>query len=221
MAEFLSITSSFTMPFPRLGWDAGVKPPDKDDLTTTPYGIRFLDLVHRNFSQARRRDRGQMKDVPEYLRKYRTGPGQIFIPWSRRAFWSDRKLLELIGPWVDAFEQVDRTGDKEPLLDLLTSGRQPPPEALFYFADLLRRYELTKPAHRPRAPAYDLTDIEAKLAHARSFVRAYQRSGMSFADAVAMAAKECSVEEINLANHCSGRRGASNRKKKRLPPLSP
>ena len=107
--------------------------------------------------------------------------------------WLDDDQRRRIGPWIDALEQIDKWGNKEPLLALLRSEREQPHEVRVYFADLIERYELTSPAHRPRTPAYDLSNAKSHLEMAKENVRAYQDKsglGMSFKDAVAKAAEE-------------------------------
>jgi hypothetical protein len=193
--------------------------PSAGDLTTTPHGVRFLALGHKNFSPTGRPGH-KPKDVPNILRQYRIGPGRLFIPVSHRAFWLSADQRQRVGPWIDALEQIDQNGNKAPLLELLRSRRELPHDAREFLADLLERYQLTRAAHRPRTPAYDLSDSESRLTLAKEFVRAHRASGMSFKDAVEMAAKDWSIDESKLANFCSERRGASRRRKKRHPPLS-
>jgi hypothetical protein len=191
-----------------------------DHLATTPYGLRFLHLAHRNFSSTERLGHKPLKDVPGILRKYKSGPGQLFIPVSHRAFWLNAEQRQRIGPWIDALEQIDKNDNKAPLLDLLRSKRELPDEARVFLADLLERYQLTRAAHRPRTPAYDLSNSESRLSLAKEVVRAYRTNGKSFKDAVKAAAKEHSIDENTLANFCNERRGSSRRRKKRHPPLS-
>jgi hypothetical protein len=137
---------------------------------------------------------------------------------TRFSFWLDDDQRERDGPWIDALEHIDRNGDKEPLLALLRSEREPSRDVRVYLADLLERFELARPPHRPRNPAYDKSDAETMLALAKEFVRNLRKSGMSFKDAVAMVASDSSIEENTLANYCDGRRGASRRREKRHPP---
>jgi hypothetical protein len=129
-----------------------------------------------------------------------------------RAFW----LTADLDPWVDALEAIDKRGDKKPLLDLLESDYDLPPRARIFLADLIERYQLKLPPHRPRTPAYDMTDADAMLTIALADVRKYQARGMSVDDAVAAVAKGWSIKHQNmLANFCAGKRGSSRRMKKR------
>lgn len=196
---------SFKMSFPRLpDWGAGVKPPDKNDLTTTPYGRRFLQLAQQIFSGAR----PGVRDVPDILRKYRSGPGQVFIPVSHRAHWLDDEEREIIGPLIDAIDLIYKRRDKKPLLALL---RSQPDQRFAHLADLLENFELKKPAHRPKTPAYDRTNNTSRLLLAKEFVGNLRKSGMPLKDALAMAAKENSVEESTLADFHAKRHRASKK----------
>ncbi len=89
------------------------KAPTKDDLTTTRYGVRFLELA--NDSQPR----PGVKVRDDALRKYRVGPGQLSIPVSHRAHWLDDETRRRIGPLIDALEIFDKRRDKGPLVALL------------------------------------------------------------------------------------------------------
>jgi helix-turn-helix, Psq domain len=183
------------------------------DLTTTPYGRRFLEVAQWNNAGSK-----------TILRKYRIGPGQLFIPVSHRAYWLNDDQRRRIGPWIDALEQIDKRGDKGPLTALL-KGSPVPNEVGVYLADLLERHELMpvhrRNRHRPGTPLYDLSIADSRLALAKESVDTYRKNGMSFDDSVAKAAKEYSIPVNSLENYCKGKRGSSNRKKKRLPPLSP
>jgi hypothetical protein len=186
------------------------KPIDRQDLTSTKYGQWFLDLAHRN----RVRDTG-------ILGKYRTDPlgiEPVFIPIGDRAFWFEDEQRQRLAPWLNALEQIDRNGDKGPLMEELRSERELPLEVHHYLADLLDRYELKPPAHRHRAPAYDLTKSEARLMMLKDRVETFQKHGMNFNDAVDKVAEQWSMNAQILANFCQGKRGSSNRRKKREPP---
>jgi hypothetical protein len=180
-----SRTFSFKMPFPRLGrWSAG-KLPAEDDLTTTKYGMRYLELARLNSKE---------------------------IPVSHRAFWLDPEWLnpgerERISPFINAIERFDKLGDKGPLLTLMRSQGDP---LLLYLADLFDRYKLTKPAHRSRTPAYDRTPAHSRLLLAEERVRNYRRR-MPLKDALAMAARDLSVEESALAHFHAKRHRASKK----------
>jgi hypothetical protein len=174
------------------------------NLTTTPYGRAFLEIVRQIPADKR-------KDVPKILRKYEIAPGQLFIPASHRAYWLSDDAQQRLGPWIDAIEQIDRHGKKGPLMALLRSQLG---EVGKYLADLIDRYELVPPKHRPRTPAYDRSKAEAKLGLAIETVRIYCKS-MPVKEAIAKAAEEFSLEENTLANAYQGRRGSSRRIKKR------
>jgi hypothetical protein len=166
---FCSGTFSFNIPFPRLGWEEGAKLPEEDDPTTTSYGMRFLEIAHRNLSRAR----PGVKDVPDFLRKYQVEPGRLSIPASHRAFWLNHNLLKY-SKWIDAVEQLDKTGDKEPLLALCRSQLDP---VFLLLTDVLERYNLRAPQHRPKTPIYDRTSTQSRLFFAREAVRAHRAAG--------------------------------------------
>jgi hypothetical protein len=189
-----------------------IKVPDKRDLTSTRYGRAFLEIAARN---------NWSTEFSPLLSQYTIAPGKIFVPVRDRASWLDNDQLELMGPLIEALEQLDKRGDKAPLVALLKSDRELPPDGRAFLADLIERYELRRPAHRQRAPAYDRTPAESRLAQAKESVQAYRTSGMSVKDALAKAAKEHSIGENTLVNSWSGRRGSSRRKKKRHPPQTP
>jgi hypothetical protein len=182
------------------------KRPNKHDLTTTPYGRKFLEIAKWNNSSK-----------TSILSKYMVS-GRLFIPVVDRAYWLDDDQRRCSGPWIDALEHVDKRGDKGPLIALLKSQRALPRLARVYLADLIERYELRRPAHRPRTPAYVLSNAESRLTLAKEHVRAHRASGMSYKDAVAAAAKDWSIGENMLATFCAGRRGSSRRMKKRTRP---
>jgi hypothetical protein len=116
------------------------KLPEKDDPSTTSYGRKFLALGNMVLQRAK-----EEKDVTAVLRKYWVGPERSFVPVSHRAFWLDDDQRERDGPWIDALEHIDRNGDKEPLLALLRSEREPSRDVCVYLADLLERFELARP----------------------------------------------------------------------------
>jgi hypothetical protein len=182
------------------------KGPNKYDPTTTPYGRRFLEIAKWN-----------NPSKTSILSKYMVN-GRLFIPVVDRAYWLDDDQRRRSGPWIDALEQVDKRDDKGPLIALLKSQHELPCLARVYLADLIERYELTRPPHRPRTPAYDLSTAESRLTLAKEDVRAHQARGMSFKDAVETAAKDWSTGENKLATFCAGRRGSSRRMKKRTRP---
>jgi hypothetical protein len=132
-----------------------------------------------------------------------------------RAFWLGEGSTAHLDDWVTALEAIDKHGDKKPLLALLKSERDLPQRARFYIADLLDRYRLKKKQGRQPTPAYNVTDIEAMLLMGNMRAHEYVAAGMSVKNALAKAAKELSLDENMLAEHYAGRRGSTNRMKKR------
>jgi hypothetical protein len=132
-----------------------------------------------------------------------------------RGFWLDDDDPE---DWIAALEAIDKRGDKRPLVTLLKSQRDLSPRARFYLADLLDRFELKRPAHRPRTPAYDRTLAEAILLWGVQEARELVKAGMSVVDALDKAAKESSIPLEILSNAYEGKRGSTNRAKRRSRP---
>jgi hypothetical protein len=145
-------------------------------------------------------------------------PPSTKIPLSDLALWldNDPRRRSLTDPWLDAFRAIDKNENKAPLIALLKSECDLPRGARVYLADLIERKLKLIPKNRPRTPAYDLSDTEAHLILAKEEVREYRASGMNFDDAVAKVAKERSLSTNKLENFCKGKRGSSNRGKKRL-----
>ena len=117
--------------------------------------------------------------------------------------------------WITAIEAIDKRGDKTPLLALLKSQHDLSPEVRFYLADLLERHELKKPPHRPRTPAYDRTAADAALELAVRRVRDYKSGGMGIERALERVSTEHSIPLEVLGNAYEGRRGSTNRAKRR------
>src|SRR5579862_4059471 len=123
---------------------------------------------------------------PKYLLDIAADQGRGVSPHVvDRAFWLGDDLS--VEPWVTALEAIDKTGDKMLLLDLLRSECPLPQTARLYLADLLERYDLKAPRHRPRTPAYDYTAVEAALLRGRERVRYFIENGMSFEAALTKA----------------------------------
>ena len=158
--------------------------------------------------------------LPAFSLKDYGGPtGAEGIEFMDRAPWlgDDERELSALKPWIEAIERLDKRGDKAPLTSLLRSKRGMPDKAREFLADLIER-GVARPPNRPRTPAYNMSDADAKMFLAAKDVRGYLATGMDFDAAVAKAAKDWSIKIDALENHCKGKRGASNRRKKRLPP---
>jgi hypothetical protein len=98
-----------------------------------------------------------------------------------RAFWlADNDSDKLI----TAIEAIHKRGDKTPLVALLKSLHDLSPQVRLYRADLLKRYELKKPPHRPRTPDYDRTAADAALELAVQSVRDYKSGGIDIEGAL-------------------------------------
>ena len=127
--------------------------------------------------------------------------------------------------WIDALEAIDKTGNKEPLLDLLKSNQVLPPDARFYLADLIDR-QVGRKRGGQNTPAYDRTDAEAMLEIADWFVRfAREEYGKGLSDAIEYGADQYRFIDKNaradfverLTEFHSNRRTSSRRMKKRRP----
>lgn len=152
--------------------------------------------------------------VPEYLRKKKmTGKG-VSDALVDRAFWLGDNSSD-IDQWVTALQAIDKRADKKPLLNLLKSDRDLSKDVRLYLADLLERYELKKPKHRPPTPAYDRTDADAMLLTGVQRTRDYVNSGMSVKDALAKASKQSCIPLELLGNAYEGRRGSTRRMRTR------
>ena len=97
-------------------------------------------------------------------------------------------------PWVTALEELRHKGTKAKLLALLRSDAELTSRGREFLADMLERYDLKRPANRPRTPVYDLPPSEANLYYAMKDVRERdQRPNrrMRVADAIKIAAAQC------------------------------
>jgi hypothetical protein len=139
-----------------------------------------------------------------------------------RAFW-----LPLIDdpdyrPWYQALEAIDKARGAKAMrvaqraLCALLHG--PIPEGVGpLLADLLARYRLAPPAHRPATPAYELTYPQAELYWAHDTMRDYMSFGMK-AELAAhkAAAKHPAITEPALLRYHKGRHGGARRHKAKL-----
>jgi hypothetical protein len=137
-----------------------------------------------------------------------------------RAFWLDdpdsgEPITPIEAEWITAIEAIDKRGDKKPLVTMLKSQRDLSPEVRFYLADLIERYELKKPPHRPRTPAYDRTAADAMLLLGIQRVKELVTAGMAVKGALENASKDHSIPLESLASAYYGRRGSTNRAKRR------
>jgi hypothetical protein len=76
---------------------------------------------------------------------------------------------------------------------------------------MIERFEFINPPHRPRVPAYDLSDSEVQLHLASEMVRDLRSTGLSLDEAIAGAATWYNINSKLLRNHRTGRRGATRR----------
>ncbi|MGZ5874552.1 MAG: hypothetical protein ACXWKP_20825 [Bradyrhizobium sp.] len=119
----------------------------------------------------------------------------------------ERKVLALVKVLDDLPDAWDR------LLDLTSQRIQ--------LAAMIERFDFINPSHRPRLPAYDLSDPEAQLHLASAMVR-HLRSTNATApkprldDAISTAATKYDIDPERLRTHYNGRRGATRRIKTRI-----
>jgi hypothetical protein len=109
-------------------------------------------------------------------------------------------------------EPMDKCGDKKDLVALLSDDL--PREGREFLADLLEGCSFEKKRGGQGTPAYDLSDVERLLELAKNKVRE-RHSGTSVDEALDQASESFGIdrERLDLAYH--GRRGSSNRLKKR------
>jgi hypothetical protein len=109
----------------------------------------------------------------------------------------ERKVLALV-------DVLDDLPDAWSTLADLTSQRQ-------QLAAMIERFDFIHPSHRPRVPAYDLSDAEVLLHLASNMVRDLRSAGSNLDDAVAAAATKYNVKPELIRNHHTGRRGSTRR----------
>jgi hypothetical protein len=132
-----------------------------------------------------------------------------------RAGWLDDPRDE---PWVNALEEIRHRGNKDALIALLRSpNAELTPQARWFLADMLDRYDLKKPASRPRTPAYDRPPAEEKLFWGEKAVRERDRR-VSVRAAISEAAITYGISESSLEAAYNERRGSTRRVKKRTRP---
>lgn len=140
-----------------------------------------------------------------------------------RAFWLGKEgsRTDPINVWALAVEAIDLGGDKAPLVKLLRSNAELPPEGRAFVADLLERYELRMRKGKPRTPAYDRTLVEAILLICIQRIREYRDRGIKLDDALDMAAEEFRFDRDKLKDAYAGKRGGSRRIKIVFPKQKP
>jgi hypothetical protein len=135
--------------------------------------------------------------------------------------------------WQEAIEQADN-GSSTSLVDMLRSSEPIGPEARTYLADLLERRPLFRKPGRQQTPAYRTTLAEARVTILGKHVRALMRDGIEKDEAIRSALRDemrgkrdvlMSDDELDekipesdidlVENFLNGRRGSSNRKRKR------
>jgi hypothetical protein len=121
-------------------------------------------------------------------------------------------------PWISALLAIDEDRNKKPLVDLLTSHTRLPRAARWHIADLLKRYELTRPRGGRSTPSYDLSPAETKLRWASDSADHSIRNGMAADKAVELAAKTHGVKSKDLFNYRAGKYRSAWRMKSRRPP---
>jgi hypothetical protein len=122
--------------------------------------------------------------------------------------------------WIAAIHAIDASGgtNTAPLIELLKSSRGESDQGLLrmrdqLLADLLGRYNLGKPRHRARLPAYMMTDADIALASANAVVEELRAGGLSVADSVTRVAEERKMSRSQLADYRDGRRRSIRKKK--------
>ncbi len=119
-------------------------------------------------------------------------------------------------PWIIALLGIDRSNDKQRLIELLKSETPLPKQARLDLADLLERYKLTRLRGKQRTPSYDLSDTVAQLDAAKASARRSIKNGMKPEAAIELAARVNGVHKDMLRLHLAGRNAAARRAIKRL-----
>ena len=148
-------------------------------------------------------------------------------------FWTDDELREHAfwlqeavrnDPLLLGIVEVDDTNgeNKTKLVKALKASGS---EVLFYLGDMLERYELKRPAHKPATPVYDRTVLDSMLLLAKDTVNELMAEGMSRDDAISEAARQWDptlpTQRTDLAERLhailQGKDGSSRRAKARRP----
>lgn len=133
-----------------------------------------------------------------------------------RGTWLDNNWFT--DQWVDALEEIDKKDDKKSLLALLRSNLELTPDARWFLADLLERYDLRRPNHSPRVPAYDRSPAESIIFNAKRRVKELvKEKGLKVSEALEKVAIEYSLPTETLALAYNDRRGSTRRLRRRLP----
>lgn len=150
---------------------------------------------------------------PAYLHDIEHSGNGISRKFSDTAFWSTYD--HNAEAWIDALQALDKDDDFEPLLSLATSGPMPP-NVVVHFRDLFQRKRLTgRKRGTPATPSYDRTIAEALLDLAHEDIRDLVQQGSLTEDAIVSVARERGVSAGTLADSFQGKRGSSNRMKRR------
>ena len=161
-------------------------------------------------------------EVPKIWRGlYKPGPDGQYIPLIDRASYIGPEERRRLGPWIDAFERLDKFRDKQPLKTLLRDRSRELPEEVrrILLPDLIDR-GIPRSKTAPAMPIYEVTQTQENMHIARDYVRAYQANGLSFRAAVAKAAQEKSIPVSTLAIFCRGLGGTYRALKKRAKRLA-
>jgi hypothetical protein len=160
---------------------------------------------------------------------------------SDRAFWIPLEVSESLVEALAAFDKAHGGKDeaakaaaKAALCSELRVKEWPLSGIVgWYLADLLERYELKRPPHKPRTPLYDMSeaDISLHLAYEAMLrlLRGYTSKGELAKNAAPKAAAEAAeesnaiysgprVSKEKLLRYHAGRLGSERARKKKLPP---
>jgi hypothetical protein len=160
-----------------------------------------------------------MARTPKWAKDWESGDD-----FDRDLYWQKSDLKGLHPAWVAALTALDKSGgvNKSALCRLLQRRTiQIPATVGALLADLLTRYTLTRPASKPKTPAYTVTDVE----HRRQIALLTMRLFMQEEHLTAKAAAKKTVAEwpepnfpINyktLMNLHHGKHGAARPPKKK------
>jgi len=121
-------------------------------------------------------------------------------------------------PWVDALQCLDEQRDKTKLVDLLRSNQTLPPYSRRIIADLIERHQLRQNPGRPRTPLYNRSKADEFWDYACAEVKRATAEFGSDEEAIDGVARQLGIGANKLWNAYKGKRGSSNRIKKRRNP---
>jgi hypothetical protein len=182
------------------------------DIAPDPCLVRWVDAL-TDFDDREHRDKAplvaelldsNLKLLPlvsgwlaDLLRRYKLEKTER-LPAATKYERKVLALLQVLDHLPDAWSR---------LADLISDRKQ--------LAAMIDRFDFINPPHRPRVPAYDLSNAEVVLHLADEMVRYLRSTGLTLDEAISAAAIKHDVNPELLRNYHSGQRGATRRIKAR------